>query len=407
MTRHISPLLPLIAPIMLAVLLCPISCPAASDTALSDTTAPFPEDAALALSATVSQMRGWPLSGLPVSLMEAGRFQFAEKAFRYEGFRVRFVELLDLKFIDNNPLHRYMQTVLHFTDATGRLALAQVTMQYALYENQGIMLRNAAAWPLFAPQPRFEMLAVPAVQFKEGGEAAMQSYEALHAFAKRHAATTGSGDHVLLIFAKDRLAPGSSMSVVLSEDPAQDDVDDSLAQFSYLNFDGWAVALAQGPATLGDVKDLLYANVFYKGADANQSLVGRFDTLMRPAPQDQDPFPASQTIPQPVQQPVPQQQFRQPPQQQAQQPTLQPAPQQRSGEGPIGGGKLLLNPIFPDHVELIQLRLQALGYYKGPIDMEFGPLTKQALGDFATWQGLPRDQWSLPLQRALFKGSGQ
>jgi len=54
----------------------------------------------------------------------------------------------------------------------------------------------------------------------------------------------------------------------------------------------------------------------------------------------------------------------------------------------------------------MQIRLRELGYYKGKIDQNFGPLTKQALDNFAVKYGFPKGQWSLGVQKALFKGTG-
>jgi hypothetical protein len=38
--------------------------------------------------------------------------------------------------------------------------------------------------------------------------------------------------------------------------------------------------------------------------------------------------------------------------------------------------------------------------------MEFGPMTKKGLDRFAVRNGFPPNQWSLDLQKALFKGTG-
>ena len=57
-------------------------------------------------------------------------------------------------------------------------------------------------------------------------------------------------------------------------------------------------------------------------------------------------------------------------------------------------------------MELIQNRLTQLGLYKGAIDKTFGPQTKKALDRFAVKNGYPKGQWSLGLQKILFKGTG-
>ncbi len=359
----------------------------------------FPEDVTLALSAIVSQMRGWPLGELPVTLMQGGRFQFVEPTFFYNGFELKYVELLDLKLIKDNPFHRYMQAVLHFVDAQGRLGLAQLAAEYALYENQGVNLRNVGVWPLFAPAPRFEMFVVSAQELKQAGPGVMQSYESLHTFASSRAHNSNRGEFAFLIFAKDRLAPKTSLEVILSDDQVEDDVDDSIADFSYLDFNGWPVALVQGPASLGDPGEMLYVNVFHTDAAGKRVRTAQFDSMCRqPVPQP-EPFPQPSVQ---YQQPVPQ--YQQP----AVQPAPQPAPQyqQPQQEEAIESGRVLLNPIFPEHVQAIQMRLMALGYYNGPIDSVFNSKTDQGLNNFAARNGLPKDQWSLSLQKTLFKGSG-
>lgn len=390
------------------ILLCATILPAAglAQTA-SDSADPFPEDAVLALSSTVAQMRGWPIEGLPVTLMPGGNFQFREKAFQYEGFNVSHVELLDLKFLADNPLHRYMQAVIHFTDANGRLGLAQMAAEYALYENQGIMLRNTAVWPVFTHGPRFEMYAVPLPLFEAAGKDIAKSYSKMYAFAQKNGASSGSGDFALMLFSKDRIEPNSRLEFILDDDANANSVSDSMADFALLNDNGWVVAVAQGPIKPGNMKDLLYVNIFATCAHGKRMRTAAFDTSMQQPAQASEPFqnPGQRKIAgqpnnqraQQIEQATPQYQQHSP--QQVQQP--------KQTEGPLGQGRMLLNPIFPDHVQFIQLRLKDLGYYKGPIDMEFGKQTKQALGDFAQQRGMPRDQWSLDLQKTLFTGSGQ
>ena len=65
-----------------------------------------------------------------------------------------------------------------------------------------------------------------------------------------------------------------------------------------------------------------------------------------------------------------------------------------------------LNPVFPDDVAIIQTRRTELGHYGGPIDRTFGSFTKKALDNFAVKNGFPKGQWSLDLQKALFRGTG-
>ncbi len=70
-----------------------------------------------------------------------------------------------------------------------------------------------------------------------------------------------------------------------------------------------------------------------------------------------------------------------------------------STDGPLGAGRAFLNPVFPEDVKVMQVRLKELGYYKGKIDQNFGPLTKQALDNFAVKYGFPKGQWSLGVQK--------
>ncbi|BDQ34614.1 peptidoglycan-binding domain-containing protein [Pseudodesulfovibrio portus] len=113
------------------------------------------------------------------------------------------------------------------------------------------------------------------------------------------------------------------------------------------------------------------------------------------------PPPPAATAPAPQQAPA----LAPPPPGMAQAPAATPA-QTQPAQGPLERGMAFLNPVFPDDVAIIQTRLKELGHYGGPIDRTFGPFTKKALDNFAVKYGFPKGQWSLGLQKTLFKGSG-
>ena len=149
----------------------------------------------------------------------------------------------------------------------------------------------------------------------------------------------------------------------------------------------WRMIMAGGRFDPGTRNSKFYTTITYAKVDGvdDPVIVGSYDN-------NRDSLPAlptslEQTVPAPV--------------------PATPAPS-AANPGPLELGTTMLNPIFLSDAKILHTRLKQLGYYQGAIDSPYDTPTTEAINAFAKNNGLPSDgQWSLELQKALFKGTGQ
>lgn len=314
---------------------------------------------------------------------------------------------------------------IHLIDRYNRIVSFQYTAQYTV-NGRNINITQALAAMTSPSNLALETYMVPMEEFKNGVSREQRSHwPSVYNFAKTHAYNSstqngGKRDYLVLTFVKNRLPDDAKFEAVVSTRKKAKRTLDNLAKKneSYLDFDGWRVHMFAAKVNPASLNDRFYNNYMYTpGAGIPENArkevhVARFTskpsgTVKRastqPGTQAQQGSPA---VPPP------------PTAKKTSAPTWQPAPQEPrqdqqtvASTGPTAGpyerGMAMLNPIFPEDVAAIQSRLKALGYYNGPIDQDFGPMTKKALDRFNVKYGFPKGQWSLAIQKALFKGSGQ
>ncbi len=310
--------------------------------------------------------------------------------------------------------------VIHLFDPNERIATLQYLAQYTVQKDK-ISITQCLAATSSPSKLTLEVYMIPYATFLQAVPIESRGdWGAVYHAAKTYGFNpqrdqTKIDKYLVMTFVKNRLPADAKFEVIMSDRKKAQWQRDNLAkkQESYLDYDGWRVHMFAAKFNPSSLRDRFYNNYYYTpGSGINQDLrernhVARYNS--KPSASGPSAPMQTATAPPAVSTNQPQQTYRPVPHQQkvpvnAYAPT--PTPQTRSGEGPYGRGTAFLNPLFPEDVKAMQVRLRDLGYYKGTIDQNWGPMTKQALDNFAVKYGFPKGQWSLGLQKALFKGTG-
>lgn len=403
-----------------------------------------PADIQFAIAAVLQRLRGLdtPIEGATYD--PAGRHHVGESGFNYEGYDATGIAITGYTatMLDSGKASVILEGMMLFKDLLMRRTGVYFCAQY-LADRNGILIQKSVTTGMAPAFPRVETYIIEEDALRSGMEN-MSTYQDyyLHVLENAEPMTYAPGGdssgsrekYFIVTFCKDRIFEESDlkMEVTDKQPPKGKDV----AKPVYLNDSGWRFMIAGGKFRPGSRSCKFHVTVTYKQDPKSylpETVVGQFENVKEefvlneadyaaqpasasapqqapatapvpapvPAPIPQ-PAPVPAPIPQPAPVPVPQPQASPQPA-----PTPAPAPATAPAmEGPLATGSAFLNPIFPEDVTLIQKRLQALGFYNGPIDMEFGPLTKKGLDRFAVRNGFPPGQWSLGLQKKLFRGTG-
>ncbi len=394
-------------------------------------------DIKLAITAVIQRLRriDTPIQGAVFD--PAGQHKVGESGFNFDGFDATGIAITGYtaSMLESDKAMAILEGIILFKDFLGRRAGTYFCLQY-IASRDGISIVKSVATGLPPDFPRVESFLIAEDTLK-ANIAELKSFADYYLFVLENAEpmTYGpdekdTGDkekYFIITFSKDRLFEESDLKMKVMDKPSQRGK--VIAKPVYLSDSGWRFIIAGGKFRPGSKSSKFYVTVIYNQEPKGHLpsiVVGEFENVKeeyvvepaafeaqatpapaaQPAPQPapQPAAPAPPPVPQPATQPAP------PPPPpapapQVQQPVAQPAPA-TAVEGPLASGTAFLNPIFPEDVTLIQKRLQKLGYYNGPIDMEFGPLTKKGLDRYAVRNGFPPGQWSLDLQKTLFKGTG-
>lgn len=307
--------------------------------------------------------------------------------------------------------------VIHLFDPVGRIATLQFLAQYTV-KGKSITITQCLAATSSPSKLTMEVYTVSAFRFRNALPPAKRGdWSAVYNFAKENTYnpqkdSAKKDTYLVMTFVKNRLPKDAVLEVIVNDKKTAKRALDNLAKDkeAYLDYDGWRVHMFSAKFLPTSMKERFFSNYYYTPG------TGFIDKMRKREQVAQYTSKPSATGPN-----APMQGSAQtggPTPSMAQQPAFAPAPapapapqyqqsaRPSSGSGPIERGVAFLNPIFPEDTTLIQTRLKELGHYSGPIDHDFGPLTQKALDNFADRNKLPRGQWSLTLQKALFRGSG-
>lgn len=260
--------------------------PASEAVAVAD----LPAEAQAALRAIALRLRGHDPAIVDAAAAVSGSALIApEPGFTYQGFAARRVEVLDLTPAADPGDEGGIRALLRFDDSAGRSAAVSVAARYRK-EAQGITLTEAAYRPLYAAHPRTELLIVPAQAVRDGLGDAAQSYAALRALAEREAVAMrdagatdpGSREYVAIAFLRDRVGPGATVAMRLSDQRRGTAGFED--QTRYLAFEpGWGAALTPGVFALASDK-AFWIKVVYDphdtvpGAGHGERVIGLYST---------------------------------------------------------------------------------------------------------------------------------
>lgn len=351
-----------------------------------------PSDIELVTAALLERLRGGRISVANVTLDPNGQHAVGELSFSYAGFDVQDVAVsgYTVNVIEPGSALVMLEGAILFKDVINRRAGVYFATQYIM-DRDSINIVKSVMTGIPPDFPRVETFLIPQAKLKEAA-AGLVSYTDYYLFAIENAepmsygeGTAKSGfknDYYIMSFCKDRIFEESSLSMDVTSRP--DGKGNKLADSICINDSGWRILIAGGKFAPGSSQNKFYVNVAYRQDPTGyipEVVVGSFSNVK----QDAASLAAA------AQREVIEQ-------------GVQPA---ASGEGPLARGDVYLNPIFPDDVEVLQIRLKALGLYTGKIDKNYGPLTKKALNAFNKQHGFPKDQWNIGVQKELFKGTGQ
>jgi hypothetical protein len=319
-----------------------------------------------------------------------------------------------LFYSNSNPGNRYNAEVggsIHLYDGYNRLVSMQYSTQYAV-NGKRINVTQALAIMSSPSNLSLETYMVPIEEFKDGlPESRRGDWPTLYTFAREHAYTSADPDrgqraYLVMTFVMNRLPADALFEVVVSPREKAWRTLDNIAKDkqTYLDYDGWRVHMFVAQLNPSSLRQRFYCNYFYTpGAGIPEAARKRIQAASFSSKPEGSPAGQSRAN---YQAPAPQA-SNAPPAPQAVAPRQAPAtPGAAGGQGPVGRGLSFLNPLFPDDMTLIQTRLAQLGHYTGAVDGSFGPMTQKAMDDFAVRHGFPKGQWSLGLQKALFRGTG-
>lgn len=317
---------------------------------------------------------------------------------------------------------------IHLLDQYGRIVSFQYTAQYTV-NGRNIHVTQALAAMTSPTNLSLETYMVPMADFKTQITRDRRSHwPTVYQFAKTNAYNSsqpdsGKQEFLVMTFVKNRLPEDAKFEVVANTRKTAKRTMDNLAKRneSYLDYDGWRVHMFAAKLKPSSMNDRFYSNYFYTpGAGIPEESRSRIHvasfsskpsgaaeggTMQAQARSNGPAHQSTPAVPPPpgaAYQPAPAQQ----PVIQAQSHATTSVASAGQAPGPYERGMALLNPIFPEDVAIIQVRLKELGYYRGPLDQDFGPMTKKALDRFNVKHGFPKGQWSLGIQKALFKGTG-
>lgn len=389
-----------------------------------------PDDIKLVTSALLERLRGGKIAVGNVTFDPAGRHAVGEKKFDYEGFDVQNVAVTgyETTVLNQGEVLVMLEGVFLFKDVINRRAGVYYAAQYVVTK-RSVNITKSVVVGIPPDFPRVETFFVKEKTFKAVAST-LTSYMDYYLFAIENAEPMTYGEdgsrtgikskYFIITFCKDRLFQESSLAMKVTSRAYG--AGTKLADAISINDSGWRILIAGGEFTPGSSKSKFYVGVTYKQDPTGYLpavVVGEFANVKKDrteappapvaavaapaAPATASPAPASVAAPAPaIAAPAPAMAAPAPA-------IAAPAPaaiQSAPTDGPLGAGRAFLNPVFPEDVKVMQVRLRELGYYKGKIDQNFGPLTKQALDNFAVKYGFPKGQWSLGVQKALFKGTG-
>lgn len=355
------------------------------------------DDIKLVSAALIERLRGGRISVPNVTLDPNGQHAVGELEFNYDGFDVKNVGVTGYITAELAPgtVQAMLEGVILFKDVINRRAGVYFCTQYVVTQDR-INITKSVVTAIPPDFPRVETYFIAEDKFKAAASSLL-NYVDYYLFAIENAepmsygegeSRTGlTGNYYIMTFCKDRIYQEASLNMKVTDKPFG--AGKTLADAISINDSGWRILIAGGKFAPGSTRYKFYVGVNYK-QDASgylpEVVVGEFHNVKR---QYNPQAEATQAAPAPAQ---------------AAPAAQAPAP---SGEGPLARGELYLNPVFPADVELIQVRLKDLGLYTGQIDRNFGPLTRKALDTFNQQHGLPKGQWSMGVQKALFQGTGQ
>ena len=261
-------------------------------------TKPLAADAVLwhakaVIGAAVKRLRGSSDSQVAKALAVMGSGTISpERKFRYDGFEVRQVKYMEFTPNAKTPGAYSMLANLHFQDASGRTAAAEVLAGYHV-EGNTVILDKAGWRPLYAAFPRASAFIVPASAFAKRPKGADQSYISDYLFAARNAVPRGAsgaaaeGAYVVMVFAKDRIAPDARFQVLITDQ--QTGTGGFGDATLYANYDdGWRVAVVPGKfqVSASQPEPFWIKAVFTPGKDAAEAMrgarvVGLYSTKLR------------------------------------------------------------------------------------------------------------------------------
>jgi hypothetical protein len=316
-----------------------------------------------------------------------------ELDFNYDGFDVKNVGVTGYITAELGPdrVQAMLEGVILFKDVINRRAGVYFCTQYVVTPNNITITKSVVAG-IPSDFPRVETYFIPEKTFKAAASN-LTSYMDYYLFAIENAEPMSygegeskvglTGEYYILTFCKDRIYQEASLAMTITDRPYG--AGKKLAEGISINDSGWRILVAGGKFAPGSSRFKFYVGVTYKqeaGSYLPEVVVGEFLNVKKPYA----PAPAAQAAPAGG---------------------YAPAATAQPGEGPLASGARFLNPVFPEDVAIIQVRLHELGLYNYKIDSDFGPLTRKALDTFNQQNGLPTGQWSLGVQKALFKGTGQ
>lgn len=263
-----------------------LAIPAAETVAVAD----LPPDAQAALRAIALRLHGYDAAAVDAAAAVSGSAMVSpEPGFTYQGFTARRVKVVERSPAANPGDEGSISALIRFDDAAGRSAAVSVAARYRR-EAQGITLLAAAYRPLYAAHPRTELLIVPAQAIKDGLGAAAGSYAELRALAEREAVTMrdaatadpASKQYVAIAFLRDRVGPGATVAMRLSDQ--RQGVRGYEKQARYLAFEpGWGAALTPGVFALAPdkafwIKVVYDPNDTVPGAGDGERVIGLYST---------------------------------------------------------------------------------------------------------------------------------
>jgi hypothetical protein len=306
--------------------------------------------------------------------------------------------------------------VINLIDRNGRIVSLLFGAKYTV-DGQSIFVSQAATATSSPNSVMVEVHLVPMDTFLNIPYEVVSDWTALYKLARENAyippkEDAPEGTYMVMTFIKNRIPPDAKFEAIVSDRKTARRTQDNAAksQERYMDYQGWRVHMFAAKFSPTSFRDRFYINYYYTpGSGMPESERDKVQVARYDSKPSGEPSARPQTKPTPVvaqEPPAPAPTYA--PAQPA--PVVQPAPAQAAPaqalEGPLARGLAFLNPVFPEDVELIQKRLKELGYYKGDIDKTFGPMTKKSLDHYAVKYGYPKGQWSLGLQKTLFKGTG-